>query len=81
MKMRVTVEQPSLIDIEFDDRDGGTGNNGDKYKFTISTHAGQPFSLNGEEVDRLSLTVVGNWELAGFFEAIDAVKRLHYPES
>lgn len=78
--MKITVEHPSLISIEFDNRDGDTGDNGDKYEFTVSAGGGQPCLLNGEEVDRFSFTIVGNWELAGFFEAIDAVKRLRYTE-
>ena len=78
--MQINISNFGFIDVAFDDSAGDTGNNGDTYTFTIAAE-GQPCLLNGEQVEKFSFSIVGNFELNEFFEAIrliEIVKRHKY---
>ena len=49
-----------------------SGNNSDKFQVIITNMAGQPILVNGEEVDKLEFTIVGNWEINDFIHDVAA---------
>jgi hypothetical protein len=47
-----------------------SGNNSDKFHVIITNMAGQSILINGEEVDKLEFTIVGNWEINDFIHDV-----------
>jgi len=73
---KISVNYADFIEVTYDPQDGDTGNNSDRYTFTINTHGGQQCLLNDVEVDKFSFTIVGNLELDGFFDAIAKIRKI-----
>ena len=48
------------------------GDNSDKFHVTITNMSGQSLLVNGQEVDKLEFTIVGNWEINDFVHDVAA---------
>jgi len=62
----------SNIDVAITPDRSNDGNNSDKFYVTITNMAGQSLLVNGQEVDKLEFTIVGNWEINDFVHDVAA---------
>lgn len=69
----------NFLTVSFDSSLGDTGDNGDTYTFIISTPDGQPFEINGKDVDHIKLSIVGNFELEEFLSAMNTIRKTRKP--
>jgi hypothetical protein len=70
--MVLTVDQDPNCSVSFDDTRGTRTCNQDAYRFEVKTGS-QPFVIEGQEVEEFSFTIVGNWELDAFLEAMRTI--------
>jgi hypothetical protein len=63
-RVSVTVLQGDFVQFEFENGHvGDLADNSAEYTFRLSTPGGQAMVLNGEEVENVALTIVGDWEM------------------
>jgi hypothetical protein len=68
LQVKLTLRQP-LDEI----------NDGNRFTFEVSTDAagGQPLTVDGDFVRSVTFTIVGDWELGDFFEAVDKIREAY----
>ena len=72
--MEITVRQCDFVEVTFKEGACNTGNNSDTFTFDI-TAEGQPCLVNGEEMEKFSITIVGTAELSEFFGAMNIIQK------
>jgi hypothetical protein len=70
-QVRVSILQNDFVKFEFKNRHvGDLADNSAEYTFRLSTPGGQAMVLNGEEVEKIELTIVGDWEMNELVKAM-----------
>jgi hypothetical protein len=63
-RVLVTIEQGDFVKFEFENLHvGAMDDNSSEYTVRLSTPGGQPMRVNGEEVQKIDLTIIGDWEM------------------